>query len=290
MPQETRHSKWQDGLDWAVIVCLRTLQTVAVIALVGIGAMGFSEVARSVKTFMHEYHFLVDHKGAGPDENTHRDDSATVTKPGAASGKDQSLPDFDRGYSTTFGPVEFVLGVTVDGLTLVPAPPIGEGSSAHDDRNTEKELKAEDERKKQREHDPISIAFQGLEFLLLAPLFFLLLRSLTEYVADLVRRAKLNAAMAAGIMEEQAKAQKRIGLSIGKEDLLETKALSFGLLFAIVATHMVGQLISGVYSDALVKGATAEIIVGLSLLIIIAGIYFALESFGHKIKMTPGGH
>lgn len=168
--------------------------------------------------------------------------------------------------------------------------PIEAGPNASDNERNLAEiqevLKVEAKKKKEREDDPISIAFQGLEFLLLAPLFFLLLRSLTEYVADLVKRGKRNAAEAAAGAGSSGQHRRSSGLSLGKEDLLETKALSFGLLFAIVATHMVGELISGAYSDSFIKGPSTEVCVGLSLLVVIAGIYFCIELLAHKIKTS----
>lgn len=135
--------------------------------------------------------------------------------------------------------------------------------------------------------ETIHIAFEGLEFLLLAPLSFLILRSLGEYVEDLLMKDLRRRSMVDRIKAGESATQDEIleslieneVLSIGKEGLLETKALTVALLFGIVATNVVSRVIDP-------KSATPlhEQIIGLILMVVLAAIYIAIELLGHTLK------
>lgn len=124
-------------------------------------------------------------------------------------------------------------------------------------------------------------AIMGLEFLLLAPLAFLILRSLSEYVEDLLIRGAKRSQVGSG-------PQKASHLLPGKESILDTKALTVGLMFGIVATHIVGDLITHQHGEAFLL---PEAIIGLSLLAMLAILYISIELIGHKMKLPSGsGH
>ena len=116
-------------------------------------------------------------------------------------------------------------------------------------------------------------AFIGLELLLLSPLCFLVLRSLAEYVNDLMLKT-LPA-------EESENLALRLPKSHAKEGIFETKALIVGLLFGIVSTHMVGELLS---SEASMGFDLKNHAAGLILMALLATVYLAIELTASKIK------
>lgn len=145
-----------------------------------------------------------------------------------------------------------------------PLPPIAQGPMTHDE-----ECKAA----------AVHAAFQGLEFFLLAPLFFLLLRSLAQYITDLMMR---EVAHVDNPTSERFDKTSSAESEVGKESLLEAKSLSVGLLFAIVATHMVGKLVAGTYRQLSGVGDWGEVITGLSLLLLLGATYLFLVRITHS--------
>jgi hypothetical protein len=127
--------------------------------------------------------------------------------------------------------------------------------------------------------EALHIAFQGFEFLLFAPLSFLLLRSLTQYIIDLTMKECLHTG--SGV---KAPAEAALLRDVGKQALFDTKALSIGLLFAIVATHMVGRFLAGKYGQSTIDWK--EIVVGGSLLVILSASYLCMERLTH-IRHQP---
>ena len=105
----------------------------------------------------------------------------------------------------------------------------------------------------------LSTAISGIEFLLLALLPFLFLRSLSNYVKDLTPEANPSK-------------EARIALT-------EAKALSIALLFSIVATHLVGKLIGSIDKRGL---ELEEAGVGAILLVLLGGFYIFLEKSIHE--------
>lgn len=158
--------------------------------------------------------------------------------------------------------------------------------------------------------DPLHTALSGIEFLFLAPLSYLVLRSLAEYVRDLVDRAREKIAIGKNVEqraraeasrlsklldsgdEEGEKSEQALDsksekeepieyLTLGKECILETKALMVALLFAIVGTHIIGVLIEVHHGK---EPSITFGIVALSLLVILAGIYFGIELLIARLK------
>ena len=103
------------------------------------------------------------------------------------------------------------------------------------------------------------LAISGIEFLLLAPLGFLVLRVLGRYVEDMKSKGKMGAS--------------------AKKSLLEVKAFSVGLLFAVVATDIVGKLVGGNKGDAF--GFT-EAFTSFGFLLILGTFFFGLEYFATR--------
>lgn len=149
--------------------------------------------------------------------------------------------------------------------------------------------------------DATYTAISGVELLLLAPLAYLILRSLAVYVQDLVdkdkairdqKHAKLAQADKRAVDAYQSGTAlaptadvpaKPEFISSGKEGLLETKALSIALLIAITATHLIGSLTSldekPGHSLSIVGGG-----IGIALLITLSLIYFGFELTTIRLK------
>jgi len=117
-----------------------------------------------------------------------------------------------------------------------------------------------------RAESPLYTALTGLEILFFAPLSYLVLRSIGTYICDLKIRddiwahrrqkeveisiARLKIAMEQGVdvgdvpIEELPAPPPELILTSGKESLMEAKALTVSLLFAIVATNLVGEILA----------------------------------------------
>lgn len=131
------------------------------------------------------------------------------------------------------------------------------------------------------QHSPIQVAFQGLELLLFAPLPFLLLRSIAEYVSDLNRKAEVLSRIARKqITATEGKIE--ISSSPGKAGLMETKALSIGLLFTIVATHLVGKILGGDSSASAHELSHSQIGVSFGLLLVLFVAFVLIDRFSHR--------
>jgi uncharacterized protein YacL len=97
-----------------------------------------------------------------------------------------------------------------------------------------------------REASTLHFAIRGIELLLLAPLAFLVLLSLARYI-DSSRKSTV---------DERTRC-----------DLLRVKALSVGLLIAVVAADLVGKILSH-------DGLSYTAAVSESLVIVVLGAYF----------------
>ncbi len=125
-------------------------------------------------------------------------------------------------------------------------------------------------------HQGISTLVSSLEFFLLAPLIYLQLRTLGDYFATyiehdfLVERNKRK-----GSSEEIPRKK--------EEDLIAVKALSVGLLIAMLATSMVGEhLVSGEHQSNGQQFPWVKQLCGATLILVLTAYYFALE--GKKQK------
>jgi hypothetical protein len=202
----------------------------------------------------------------------HRSEKPGAAKPASAEPAKESLKEPAKESANTVSgksaPDEDQAGARCGCSAEGPPPPIAEGPMTHDE-----ECKAK----------AVHAAFQALEFFLLAPLFFLLLRSLSQYITDLMMREVAHVDNPAS--ENFGKASSAES-EVGKESLLEAKSLSVGLLFAIVATHMVGKLVGGAYRELSVLGDWGEVITGLSLLLLLGATYLFLVRITHSSHQT----
>jgi hypothetical protein len=147
----------------------------------------------------------------------------------------------------------------------------------------------------------LKMAITGLEFLLLAPLSFLILRSLAEYIEDLARDKRRVAEIDHRLVFHPDSVKlKEIeesfrGSAVSpktKSSLLDAKVLTIGLLFSVLATHLVGDLI--VEKEVRTEDLAAfkmKSIIGLVLLVVLGGIFYMLEKVGGhevgKAKVDP---
>jgi len=219
------------------------------------------------------------------------------------------------------------------GFAAIGFREIWRGISAHDglwrsqqsksDKAPSQEHLAVQNDSKNEKKTPIYFAFLGLEYLLMSPLFFLVIRSLDQYVGDLSARQRIRETREAtevlitrtrvalrlanpeerdrfkGELTElekwlndakQSTAATRATDDLGKKSLIETKALSIGLLFAIVATHLVGRVLAEEFMKDIGRGAwiaspaIVEAIVGIALLIVLGWFYFQIEHVAHGLE------
>lgn len=109
-------------------------------------------------------------------------------------------------------------------------------------------------------HEALHLTISGLEFLLLAPLSYLLLRSLADYIEDLAEDNKIS--------------------EVAKESILEAKILSIGLLFSIVATHLIGKLILAHGEQQPLQWP--EVSLTVALLAILGSVYLYLQRLCYR--------
>ncbi len=274
----------QTRLDMRAIRLLRWMQHFATAALIVIGGMGFAEIVISARSFVAKLPTQWTQAAAASNDKPQDGEKAraaeknTEKKPADSESKLDDTTKVERREADNRNDAansEAALETTSGNIS-----PIAEGAP-----------------RKPGEDDPIHIAFKGLEFLLLAPLFYLLLRSLTEYIGDLSLKDEqrldsednwenqLYRVAPSGDKEQisSEESRKHSEMGLGKECLLEAKALSFGLLFAIVATHLVGKLISGAYSNG-DSSSWTEIGIGILLLVVIASVYFGIELLAYRLR------
>lgn len=188
------------------------------------------------------------------------------------------------------GPPKHLQGDDTNEESINSPSPIADVEGPRPESDPKQEPGKKPERKP--DPDPLLTAFQGLEFLLLAPLFFLLIRSLTQYILDLDATDTESRHEGDGT-SSAAQAKEKISAEIehGKEALFETKALSIGLLFAIVGTHLVGNLISGEYSQHNNATLSEESILGLALVVVLGTAFLTMEVIARRKKWHRGkGH
>lgn len=113
-------------------------------------------------------------------------------------------------------------------------------------------------------HASIATMLESLEYFLLAPLCYLQLKSLTNYLAGF-------------LSQNSSEAVKRV------EILVSVKALSISLLIAILATHLVGQFLS-VEGDA--RFPWEKVVCGMGVLLCFITYFIILES---KLKHEKDG-
>lgn len=146
-----------------------------------------------------------------------------------------------------------------------------------------------------REHIPelLKTTFVGLELLLLAPLAFLMLRSLAQYVEDLqiraedVTNAKKKLRQGGSVQASRTTHLENSMTQHGKESLLETKAIMIGLLFGVVATHMVGEIIAKSQEHPF---DPARGLIALGMMVLLATVYIAIEALVHKMQKDVAKH
>ncbi len=123
-------------------------------------------------------------------------------------------------------------------------------------------------------HLGISTLVSSLEFFLLAPLIYLQLRTLGDYFSTFLEHDFLVGKSAANAEVAQKKKD---------EDLIAVKALSVGLLIAMLATNMVGEhLVSSEHQSDGQQFPWVKQLCGAALILALTGYYFALERAKQK--------
>lgn len=286
--KQVERDRLQTRMDMRAIRLLRWMQHLATGALIMIGGMGFAEIVISARSFVAKLPIQWTQAAASNEESQGGDKARDTGKSiGNNEADSESKPD----------KITNVARAETDNRNDSSSPEAAPETTSGKLSPIAEEAPRKDVPRKRGEDDPIHIAFKGLEFLLLAPLFYLLLRSLTEYIGDLSLKdeqrldnednwdTQLNRAASSSENElaSTEEHRKRSEMGLGKECLLEAKALSFGLLFAIVATHLVGKLISGAYSNG-DSSSWTEIGIGILLLVVIAAVYFGIELLAHRLR------
>lgn len=259
---------FQSATDWMAICILRSLAIAAVVMMILIGVTGFTKMWLGFRESMSESWGSLGRISEKTISMTEQPQQQNPLPQGklAINSSHAATPPLTHELKTD-EETSHSGGIAVEA---------DENSSAH--RHSNVGL-----------HDAVS----GLEYLLLAPLSFLILRSLSEYIEDLSDGKRIWAEMMHRMKTEPKSVKESEILAAlegsavsgkTKGSLLDAKALTIGLLFAILATHLVGRIITGGTDDEAMITLREEGLIGIILLVVLGTLYFFVERLSESLK------